>query len=104
MSSDRRVVLRVRVTPRARGDALVVDADGMLRVRLTAPPVDGAANRALLELLADRLELRRGDLEVARGSKGRDKLVAVRGCSEADLARRLARAGAPDVDKRGRRG
>ena len=104
MSADRRVVLRVRVTPRARANALAVAADGTLRVRLTAPPVEGAANRALIELLADRLDVRRGDLEVAHGTKGRDKLIAVHGCGEAELARKLARARTPDVDKAGRRG
>lgn len=96
------VVLRVRVTPRARANALIRDAAGTLRARLMAPPVEGAANRALVDLLARKLGLKRGDFEVVQGLRGRDKLVAVRGYSEAELALRLDAIGAADVDKAGR--
>ena len=98
------LVLRVRVIPRARSNALTRDGAGTLRARLTAPPVEGAANRALVELLARRLRLKRGDLEVVQGAHGRDKLVAVRGCSEAELDLRLGALGASDVDNSGRGG
>jgi uncharacterized protein (TIGR00251 family) len=74
-------VIRVRVIPRARANALTVDAAGTLRARLTAPPVEGAANRALLDLLARELGLKRGDLTLVRGERGRDKLVTVQGSS-----------------------
>jgi uncharacterized protein len=98
-------MLRVRVTPRARTNALALDGSGVLRVRLMAPPVEGAANRALIEILADALGLKRGLFEVLQGGRGRDKVVAVRECSEAELAERLRRvAGAADVDKAKRRG
>lgn len=98
-------MLRVRVTPRARTNALALDGNGVLRVRLMAPPVEDAANRALIELLADALGLKRGAFEVVQGRRSRDKVVAVRECSEAELALRLRRvAGAADVDKAKRRG
>jgi uncharacterized protein len=99
-----RVVLQVRVVPRARANALTRDGAGNLRARLTAAPVDGAANRALVELLARRLGLKRGDLEVVHGARGRDKLVAVHGCSAADLARRVQALASSDVDNAERRG
>lgn len=98
------VVLRVRVIPRARSNALTRDPSGTLRARLTAPPVDGAANRALVDLLARELGLKRADFTVVRGAHGRDKLVTVRGCSEAELAERVRRLGAADVDNVGRGG
>jgi uncharacterized protein len=98
------VVLRVRVIPRARSNALTRDAAGTLRARLTAPPVEGAANRALVDLLARELGLKRGDLAVVHGERGRDKLIAVQGYSEAELRTRLSRLAAPDVDNAGRRG
>jgi uncharacterized protein YggU (UPF0235/DUF167 family) len=94
-------VLRVRVIPRARSNTLTHDPSGTLRARLTAPPVEGAANRALVELLASRLGLKRGDLEVVQGARGRDKLVAVHGCSEDELAVRLRALAASDVDNGG---
>ena len=99
------MLLRVRVTPRARANALVIDGSGVLRVRLMAPPVEGAANRALIDLLAAGLGLKRGAFEVVRGERGRDKVVAVRDCSEAELALRLRRvAEAAVVDKAKGRG
>jgi uncharacterized protein (TIGR00251 family) len=88
------VLLSVRVVPRAHANVLTRDATGTLRARLTAPPVDGAANRALIDLLARELGLKRSDLEVVGGARGRQKLVAVHGCSEAELAPRLAALGA----------
>ena len=98
------VTLRVRVVPRARVSALTRAAAGTLRARITAPPVDGAANRALIDLLADRLSLKRRDLTVVQGERGREKVVAVQGCSEAELALRIAALAPSDVDKAGRRG
>lgn len=97
-------MLEVRVVPRARRNALTREANGTLRARLTAPPVEGAANRALIELLAKELGLKRGDLEVVHGERGRDKRVAVQGCSAADLAARVARVAGADVDNAERRG
>lgn len=95
------VVLRVRVIPRARANALSTDGSGGLRARLTAPPVEGAANRALIDLVARALRVKRGDLELVRGEHGRDKLLAVHGLSEAEVS---ARVRALDVDNAERRG
>lgn len=95
------VVLRVRVVPRARTNALASDGAGGLRARLTAPPVEGAANRALIALVARELGVKRGDLELVRGERGRDKLVAVHGLPEAEVS---ARVRALDVDNAERRG
>ncbi len=68
----------VHVTPRSRKDELTgISPDGTLRVRLTAPPVDGAANKALLELLARILGVRTVSLEIIGGEKGKDKIVSV---------------------------
>jgi uncharacterized protein (TIGR00251 family) len=68
----------VHVTPRARKDELTgISPDGTLRVRLAAPPVEGAANKALLELLARILGVRTASLEIIGGEKGKDKIVSV---------------------------
>jgi uncharacterized protein YggU (UPF0235/DUF167 family) len=99
-----RVFLRVRVVPRASRSALAREADGRLRVHLGAPPVEGAANRALIALLAERLALPRRTLTLARGEHGRDKLVCVEGVTAAELEARLDALFAGDVDKGNRRG
>jgi uncharacterized protein YggU (UPF0235/DUF167 family) len=94
----------VRVAPRASRNALARDASGGLRVHLTAPPVDGAANEALVAFLAERLGLPKRALEITAGARGRSKIVTVSGCEAADLERRIALATGSAVDKAGARG
>jgi hypothetical protein len=68
----------VHVTPRSRKDELTgISPDGTLKVRLAAPPVEGSANKALLELLARVLGVRANTLEIIGGEKGRDKIISV---------------------------
>jgi uncharacterized protein YggU (UPF0235/DUF167 family) len=100
----KRAIVRVRVVPRAARDALTRDATGGWRAHLTAPPVEGAANRALIALLADRLALPKRAFALLRGERGRDKVVAIEGASAAEVEARLAAAGVSRVDKASRRG
>lgn len=104
MSDPARALLLVKVVPRASRTALSRDAAGVLCAHLTAPPVDGQANRALIELLAKRFGLKHADIEIARGERGRRKLVCVHGCTREDLERRVDAALRFDVDKDRRRG
>jgi uncharacterized protein YggU (UPF0235/DUF167 family) len=60
-------------------------------VRLTAPPVDGAANDALVSLLAERLGIAKRDISVVHGATSRQKIVEVNGITAAELEQRLAR-------------
>jgi hypothetical protein len=83
-------LLRVRVQPRAARDAIVGWRDGVLAVRVTAPPVDGRANRAVTALLADALGIRPSAVSVAAGERRRDKLVRVAGLAERVVQARLA--------------
>lgn len=72
-------LIALRVTPGASADAVALDRtpDGapLLRVRVTAPPADGAANAAVLKLLARALGAPKSALSIERGASGRDKLV-----------------------------
>jgi uncharacterized protein (TIGR00251 family) len=70
--------LVVRVVPRADRTGLDGLTDtGALRVRLTAPPVEGAANAALVTLLADMLALPKREITIVRGAHGREKVVQI---------------------------
>jgi uncharacterized protein len=86
--------VRLRVQPRAARDEVVGWQAGALRVRVTAPPVDGVANRAVVEVLARALGVRVGTLTVVHGARGRDKLVRVAGLSLPEIEARLDREGA----------
>jgi uncharacterized protein (TIGR00251 family) len=83
--------LRVRVSPRASRDEVAGERDGALVVRLTAPPVEGQANAALLRFLARRLGVAPSTLSVARGAKGRDKVLLIAGARADDVRASLAR-------------
>src|SRR5262245_27489652 len=83
-------LLPVRVQPRAVRAAVTGWRDGALAVRVTAPPVEGAANAAVSALLAEALDVAPSRVRVVRGAQGRDKLVRVSGLSRAELRARLA--------------
>ena len=80
------VRLAVRIIPRALRndvDGTVQDAEGrpLLKLRLKAPPVDGAANDSLIAFLAEKLGLRKADITIRSGEKGRTKLLHLAGDS-----------------------
>jgi uncharacterized protein (TIGR00251 family) len=83
-------LLRVRVQPRAsRSEIVGWRADGVLSVRVAAPPVEGQANAAVAALLATALDLRPSAVRVERGARGRDKLVQVDGLSLEEIRQRI---------------
>jgi uncharacterized protein len=70
--------LALRVTPRASKNEIVeVLSDGTVKVHLTAPPVEGKANEALLKFLSDILDVPLSSLDIVAGAGGRDKLISV---------------------------
>ncbi len=82
--------IAVRLRPGGRGDALLGIEDGVLRARVLAPPLEGRANKALRKLIAARVGVPFSRVELVRGEKSRDKLIAVEGVDAEELARRLA--------------
>ncbi len=84
------VALAVRVVPRARKTEIAeLMADGTLKIRLTAPPVAGKANKALIELLAEVLAVSPQQVEIVGGKSSRNKLVAVLDVSREAVERKL---------------
>jgi uncharacterized protein (TIGR00251 family) len=74
----RGTALAIRVTPRARKDEIVeILADQTIKIRLTAPPVEGKANEALIEFLSKILGVPRSKIDIVAGASGRDKLVSI---------------------------
>ena len=81
--------LSVRVTPRASKTEILDVAAGRLRVRLQAPPVEGAANKALTEYLAKVFALPKSAVSVERGETGREKTLHLAGVSAETLRQKL---------------
>ncbi len=70
--------LAIRVTPRSsRNEIVEVLSDGTVRIRLTAPPIEGKANEALVEFLSKVLDVAPSRIEIVAGATGRDKLVSI---------------------------
>lgn len=84
-----RLGFRVHVVPGARLTEAFDVRTGALWVRVAAAPRKGAANRALIEYLADRLRVARSAMTIGRGEQSRDKLVMVESLSKEELAQRL---------------
>lgn len=87
--NGRSVVFKVRVQPRAARNEIIGVWGDAVKVRLTAPPVEGQANRALVHFLAEVLDVSPGNVSVVAGAAGRDKKVSVTGRTAAEVLRRL---------------
>jgi uncharacterized protein (TIGR00251 family) len=86
--------VRVRLTPRASRDEIAGWQDGVLRVRVSAPPIEGRANAALERLLAEALGVPKSAVRVSSGARSREKLVSIAGLDDIEVRRRL---GAPTL-------
>src|SRR5512140_2858321 len=79
------VMLAIKLQPRASSNEIGEALGDELRVKVTAPPVDAAANEALVRLLADKLDCPRNRVELLRGHTSRHKMVKVYGVSAEDV-------------------
>lgn len=78
--------ITVRVIPRSRKNSLVWEQDA-LKVHITAPPVEGAANEALIAFLAQRLNVPKRNIQIIHGLSGRQKIVEIMGITASDVER-----------------
>jgi uncharacterized protein (TIGR00251 family) len=85
-------MIRIRVQPRARREEVVGERGEFVVVRVTAPPVDGKANAAVVKLIARCAGVPRHAVEIVAGAGGREKLVRVEGVSDAGLRAALLAA------------
>jgi len=83
------VTLTVRVVPRSSRNQIVGAESGALKIKLTAPPVEGAANAALIEFVAEWLSVRKSAVTIMSGDKARRKVVRVSGVTAEQVKARL---------------
>ena len=69
--------INLRVIPRARQNKIDVDESGLYRVHITAAPVDGAANAAVIKLLAEYFDVPKSQIKIVRGDAARDKVIEI---------------------------
>jgi hypothetical protein len=82
-------LLDVRVIPRAQRTRVDGTRGGAILIRLAAPPVEGAANEALVSFLSEALALPRRNIQIVSGEKSRDKRIRIEGLHEAAARTRL---------------
>jgi len=87
------VTLAIKLQPRAARTEIGELSGSELRIKVTAPPVDSAANEALVELLAKTLDCSRGQVQLIRGQTSRSKVVKVFGLAATEVLQRLRNAG-----------
>jgi len=77
-SNEKQTSMRhsIRVIPKAKQNKVVVEEE-RLKVYLTAPAIEGRANEALIKILAAHFQVRKGDIRIVRGEKGREKIVEI---------------------------
>ncbi|MGH9545552.1 MAG: DUF167 domain-containing protein [Terriglobales bacterium] len=83
------VTFAVKVHPRARKNAITGELEDALKLSLTAPPVEGKANAACIEFLANLLNLPRSSVTIASGLSSRKKVIRVSGISAGEVRKRL---------------
>lgn len=82
---DEQLIFRVQVVPRASRSEVAGEHNGALRIRVAAPPVDGAANKDVIQLLAKSFGVSRNAVRILSGHNGRTKQVSIEGAPESLL-------------------
>jgi uncharacterized protein (TIGR00251 family) len=88
--TDKGISFAVKVQPRARKNAITGTIGDSLKLSLTTPPVEGKANEAVIEFLADFFDIPRSSVTIASGKTSRLKMVNIRGARMDYLQQRLA--------------
>ena len=84
------VLVTIRVQPRASSAGIAGEHGGALKVRLSSPPLDDAANRELIAFVAKRVRRPKSAIRIERGGRGRLKVVRIEGVGPADARARLS--------------
>ena len=88
--SAKGISFAVKVHPRARKNAITVVVGDALKLALTAPPVEGKANQAVIEFFADLFAIPRSSVTIASGETSRNKVIRIAGVSKPAAEQRLA--------------
>ena len=88
--SGKGVTFAIKVHPRARRNAITGTVGDALKLALTAPPIEGRANQAVIEFFAELFEIPRSSVTIASGETSRNKTVRVAGLSRQEVEQRLA--------------
>lgn len=83
------LLLEVVVQPRSSRNQIVGEHDGLLKIKITAPPVEGEANQALVAFLSQKLKLSKSQVCLAKGESSRHKTLLIKGLNREQLLKKL---------------
>ena len=83
------LLLEVVVQPRSSRNQIVGEHDGLLKIKITAPPVEGEANQALVAFLSQKLKLSKSQIRLAKGESSRHKTLLIKGLNREQLLKKL---------------
>jgi len=89
MADSSGTVIKVKVIPRSSRTDILGKENDIYRMKLSDPPVEGRANKAVIELLAEKLGVPRREIEIVSGKTGRLKTIRIRGLTAAEIAQAL---------------
>jgi uncharacterized protein len=81
--------VKIRLTPRGSKNEVLGWEGDTLRLKVAAPPVEGAANKACIELIAEKLGVKRGQVSIVSGDKSRNKVIRISGMTDGDVRNAL---------------
>jgi len=82
--------LALKVTPNAGRNEIIGFSDGVLQVRIAAPPVKGKANKELTDFLSKTLGVSKSSISIVKGQTSRNKVIAIEGISREDILKRIS--------------
>ena len=91
--------ISVRVHPGTARNEVVNVTDGVLQVRVSAPPVKGKANRELIAWLSQLLKVSKSRIDIIRGETSRSKVIAIKGLTRGEIMQRLSSSSGADASK-----
>ncbi|MGE5391004.1 MAG: DUF167 domain-containing protein [Deltaproteobacteria bacterium] len=83
------ITVEIKVQPRASRNQIVGEQGGVLKIKLTAPPVEGEANQALVDYLASVLDTPRRNIILLKGETSRNKIIAIKGMTQEAFLQRI---------------
>jgi uncharacterized protein (TIGR00251 family) len=82
---QKELILNIKVEPRSSRSEIVGPYGDGIKVKLTSPPVDGRANKELIDLLSKEFKIRKKDIEIISGQNSRYKIIRITGLSKIEL-------------------
>ena len=90
--NQKRTTLTIQVQPKAKRNEVLGFAEGILRLKIAAPPVEGKANKEVISYLSEVLDIPKGSVDIERGHTSKIKIIAINGIGRDQIYKRLEEA------------